>query len=115
MAKDKDYRRLINSVRWLRLRKMVLTLHPTCQRCEAEGRIGIAATEVHHVTPVEYAVTYAEKERLMYNPANLQALCHECHVTTHKEMGRSGKRATARRNEAHARNFAKKYFDATNG
>lgn len=97
MAKDKDYIKLIQTTRWLKLRREILTKHPLCQRCESEGRI-TPATEVHHIRPVEEAVGKAERERRMYDPHNLRALCRPCHVQTHTEMGRSGKDATKRRN-----------------
>lgn len=69
-----------------------------------------AATEVHHVNPVEYGVGNADKQRLMFNPNNLRALCHECHVKVHTEMGRSGKQATKRRNEQQIRTIINKFF-----
>ena len=90
MAKDKDYIKLIHTNRWLRLRRDKLSSQPLCERCKESGRI-TAATEVHHVIPVEDGLTRAEKERLMYDPTNLRALCHDCHVKTHTEMGRCGK------------------------
>ena len=37
MAKDKEYIKLIHTSRWLRLRRDVLSAHPLCQACEAEG------------------------------------------------------------------------------
>lgn len=43
------------------------------------------ATEVHHVRPVEEAFTLAEREQRMYDPHNLLALCHNCHVQAHSE------------------------------
>ncbi len=109
MTKDKDYNRLIHTVRWLKLRKSKLSDHPLCERCEEEGRI-TAATEVHHHVPVEYAITYAEKARLMYDPNNLRALCHNCHVKTHTEMGRSGRDATKRRTAEQVKKIVKKFF-----
>ena len=109
MAKDKDYIKLINTGRWLRLRRDVLTAHPLCQQCEKEGRVE-AATEVHHVRPVEEAVTLSEKRQRMYDPSNLRALCHDCHVKTHTELGRCGKEATKKRNAEQARQAIKKLF-----
>lgn len=98
------------------LRRDTITAHPLCQRCEAEGRIS-PATEVHHRHPVEYGQTYAEKCRLMFDPSNLCALCHDCHVKEHTEMGRSGKAATRRRVDAQVRTFLKDFFGdgATDG
>ena len=109
MAKDADYRRLIHTRRWLELRRRVLTERPLCQRCAEEGFV-TAATEVHHVLPVEEAVTFREKERLMFDRSNLRALCHACHVRTHTEMGRCGRAMTRRRNEARSESFRRRFF-----
>lgn len=109
MAKDKDYQKLIHTGKWLRLRKDILTRYPLCQRCASEGRI-TAATEVHHIRPVEEAITYADKRQRMYDPSNLRALCHDCHVRIHTELGRCGKDATKRRNEKQVAQVVKKFF-----
>lgn len=109
MAKDEEYRRLIHTSRWLRLRRDTLTAHPCCQLCEQRGEIN-AATEVHHVRPVEDGFNAAEKTQRMYDPANLLALCHSCHVQAHVELGRSGKAATAKRNAEHVAAIIGKYF-----
>lgn len=109
MAKDRDYQKLINTSRWLRLRRAVLTAQPLCQRCKDEGRI-TAATEVHHVRPVEEAITYTDKRQRMYDAHNLRALCHDCHVRTHTEAGRSGREATKRRNAEHTAQIIERFF-----
>lgn len=109
MAKDKEYRHLIHTSKWLRLRRDVLTAHPLCQRCEAEGRM-TPATEVHHIHPVEEAFTRWERTQRMYDVHNLQALCHDCHVRTHTELGRSGKDATKKRNAKQIRQVIDKFF-----
>lgn len=100
MAKDEDYRRMIHSERWRALRRQVLNAHPLCERCKAEGYV-TAATEVHHVTPVEDGVSIADKERLMFDPYNLRALCRRCHTLTHTEIGMGGVRLSRRRNGEH--------------
>lgn len=109
MAKDKDYNRMIHTERWLKLRKMKLTDRPLCERCEEEGRIK-AAEEVHHIVPVEDGLGHAEKERLMFSPANLKALCHECHVKTHTERGRSGKKHAKTKAAEQLGRFVKKFL-----
>ena len=109
MAKDKDYIAMIHTTAWLRLRKEVLTATPLCVECQKAGRIE-AATEVHHVRPVEEAITYSDKRQRMYDPHNLQALCHDCHVRIHTQLGRSGKEATRKRNEAQTQEVIKKFF-----
>lgn len=110
MARDEDYRRLIHTSRWLRLRRDVLSAHPLCQDCLERGEL-TPACEVHHVRPVEEAAGYAGKARLMYDPANLRALCHACHVARHVEMGRSGKEATRRRNLQRLEDITNKFFN----
>ena len=82
MAKDKDYRRLIHSNRWIKLRRAKLTACPLCEDCKETGRI-TPATEVHHIKPVEDALNLADKESLMFDIHNLRALCHDCHVAAH--------------------------------
>lgn len=109
MAKDKDYIKLIHASRWLRLRRDVLTAHPLCERCQAEGYI-TPATEVHHRKPVETGVGYDEKRRLMYDSDNLMALCHRCHVEIHTEMSRGSKAATRQRNAEQVAGIVKKFF-----
>ena len=39
---------------------------------------------------VEDAMTQTEMRRLMFDVHNLRSMCHDCHVKTHTEMGRSG-------------------------
>lgn len=109
MAKDKDYIRMIHTGRWLRLRRAKLTSDPVCERCLAEGRI-TPSQEVHHVTPVEDGLTARDKRTLMYDPHNLQALCHDCHVKTHMELGRCGKAHARRRAAEHRERFIKKFL-----
>lgn len=109
MAKDKEYQQLIHTSQWLRLRRAVLTAHPLCERCQAEGMI-TAATEVHHVRPVEEALSKAERRQRMYDPSNLQALCHDCHVRTHTELGRCGKAANRERQAKQVAEVVKKFF-----
>lgn len=114
MAKDKDYIKLIHTSKWVHLRKEILTAHPLCQECEKEGRIE-AATEVHHVRPVEEAVNMADKRQRMYDPHNLQALCHSCHVKIHTAAGRCGREATIKRNREQVAQVINKFFETDEG
>lgn len=109
MAKDKDYKQLIHTGRWLRLRRETLNAQPLCERCYGDGII-TRATELHHRKPVEDGVNRAEKIRLMFDSKNLQPLCHDCHVRTHTELGRSGKEATRKRNAEQTAAAIKKFF-----
>ena len=109
MAKDKDYIRLIHTAKWLRLRRDKLNDTPLCERCEELGRVA-AATEVHHVIPVEDGLTRQEKERLMFDYFNLKALCHECHVKVHTYMGMCGKVQAKNRSKEHLKRFVNKFL-----
>ena len=110
MSKDPTYRKLINSQRWQQLRRATLKAHPLCEDCKAKGFV-TSAHEVHHITPVEYGRADADKARLMFNPANLRALCHHCHVEAHKVLGRSGMAAMRRINQAHVKSFIDSVLD----
>lgn len=110
MAKDKDYIKLIHTARWLRLRHDKLSEHPLCERCQEEDRI-TPATEVHHVRPVEEGLSITDKKSLMFDWYNLRALCHDCHVKTHTEMGRCGKVLAKNRARAQLSAFRKKYIE----
>ena len=109
MARDRDYNKLINCMRWRRLRNERLSRHPLCEQCEKEGRLTYA-TEVHHITPVETGLTLADKERLAYNPSNLIALCHDCHVKAHKALLSYSKSETKRREKERLDDFKRFLF-----
>lgn len=109
MAKDKDYNRLIHEMRWVKLRRAKLTAQPLCEDCLARG-IVTAATEVHHVKPVEDALTAADKEALMFDPHNLRSLCRACHVEAHVALGRGGKAHARRRAAEKLKSFKEKFF-----
>ncbi len=101
--------KLINTTRWRRLRAAVLSEHPLCAVCLREGRTA-AATEVHHITPVEAGVTARRRERLAYDVANLMPLCHGCHVAVHRSAGKNTRQENERRNAARLEAFKTKYI-----
>jgi hypothetical protein len=51
-----------------------------------ERGLMVPAKEVHHKEPVEAQVTVPDMYRMMFNPANLEPLCHDCHVRRHKDL-----------------------------
>ena len=110
MAKDKDYMQLIGTARWLRLRHAKLSKNPECERCLEETGRPVPATEVHHVTHVEQGLTRSDKENLMYDFGNLRSLCHDCHIKTHTEMGRSGKKQAKQKAKRQLDAFCKKFL-----
>jgi len=84
MAKDRNYRRFINSARWQHTRNAYLLDHPLCECCSTEETPVIARC-VHHKTPAETARSVREMETLMFATNNLQALCYDCHKQIHYE------------------------------
>ena len=64
------------TVRWARLRKLVLARDKhICQRC------GMLGNEIDHVTP------WMSDDSRFWNQANLQTLCRKCHSKkTNEEM-----------------------------
>ena len=95
-------------MRWVRLRKARLAADPLCVMCKSNGILRLA-TEVHHITPVEDALTRQDRERLMFDYHNLMPLCHQCHIEVHKAMGRGGKAHAKRVNDARLRDFFRKF------
>lgn len=106
---EKLYRREIQSARWRKTRRAKLSIYPLCERCMSEGRTR-AATEVHHVVPVQDAMDCTSARSLMFDPHNLRALCHECHILTHKEMGRAGRMNNQRRQAARLKEFRRRFL-----
>lgn len=72
--------------RWQTLRKRFILQHPYCQECLKQGKL-VEATDVDHITP------HRGCAKLLFDEANLQSLCHECHSRkTAKEDGGFGNR-----------------------
>lgn len=101
MSRNPKYTKLINSWKWQKLRREQLSRKPLCEVCEQRGRV-VAATEVHHKTPVESVSDFAGMEFLAYDRTNLMSLCHDCHREIHDIMPRrpiQGKRTKKRENK----------------
>lgn len=109
MSKDHNYNRMIQSKEWLKLRRWKLNCNPLCEDCEEQG-ILTSATEVHHITPVESANTVAGMEALMFNPGNLRALCHNCHVKVHAQEKSHTKEAVRERANNATKRFKEKFL-----
>lgn len=110
MSKDVTYNRLIQSRRWLELRRKKINETPLCERCNEIGLI-VPVAEIHHRRPCEEAQTPAEMERLMYDYSNLQSLCHDCHVEVHRAMKSKSKAAVRARKEKANERFVSRYFE----
>ena len=87
---------MLHTQRWQDLRRQTLAAHPQCELCASERRYRLA-TEVHHKVPVLSVADPARRHALMFDPGNLMALCHECHVAVHRSMGKQTKEESARR------------------
>jgi 5-methylcytosine-specific restriction protein A len=85
MSKCSQYKKLINTARWRKLRLLKLQNSPVCEICERNG-ITTPAALVHHITPVEQGVTPTQMEILCYDFDNLQSLCCKCHVQAHIDL-----------------------------
>lgn len=109
MSKDYNYRKMIQSVRWQRLRKEKLKLNPICQDCLEDG-IYTPAQCVHHITPCETARSVRQMEELMFNLGNLRSLCNDCHVITHKRLASHSKDAQRRNTDDRNKRFMEKFF-----
>ena len=102
MSRDKRYQRLLNSKRWLEVKRIVWQrTNGLCERCREEGII-TAGVDCHHIIPVESAKTEQEMERLAYDVNNIRLLCVPCHIKTHQEMQSHTKEKVAE-NKARAR------------
>ena len=110
MSRDKRYQRLLNSPRWLEVKRIVWQrANGRCERCREEGiSAGIydgyttPGVDCHHIVPVESARTEAEMARLCYDPKNCRLLCVPCHIKTHQEM-LSHTKEKVKENKARAR------------
>ena len=65
-------KRMYDTVRWRKARKMFLAAHPLCTFCESQG-IDAAAKVVDHKVP------HNEDPVLFWDEGNWQPLCSPCH------------------------------------
>ena len=112
--KDSRYYRMIQSWQWHELRRQYLTAHPLCEKCLEQG-LYVSATEIHHITPCETALTDADMQRLMFSLTNLQSLCHECHQAEHRRLNSRSRAEIQRRNAARTTRFAERFLDKKDG
>ena len=105
MSRDPRYQRLLNSKRWVEVKRIVWRrAGGLCELCKAEGFI-TPGVDVHHIKPVEQAKTVQEMERLAYNPANCQLLCVACHIKVHQDMRTHTKEKVKENKERARRRF----------
>lgn len=109
MSRNPIYIKLINSVRWRKLRAEKLRANPICEVCEAK-ELSTPATEVHHIQEVESVPTERDMTKLMFNWFNLKSVCHACHVEIHTEAFSHSKEAIQANNKRATERFADKFL-----
>lgn len=107
MSRDKRYQKLLNSKRWMEVKRVVWQrAGGLCERCKREGFI-TAGVDCHHKTPVESANPDDPKamERLAYDVNNIELLCVPCHIKTHQELRSHYAETVKERKELKRRRF----------
>ncbi len=110
MSRSPHYIKLLNSRRWRSLRMATIKRsNGLCEQCLKEGRVS-AATEVHHIRPVESVKDPFVMEQLAYDPSNLSALCHNCHQEAHRLMNKGSKEERKKRTQEDVERFHRLMF-----
>lgn len=109
MHRDENYKKLITSPRWARVRRAKVAMNPLCERCLAKG-ITTVAEEVHHKEPVQNGPNLYGMERLCYDMDNLESLCSDCHVEAHRELDSYSKHYKKKRAKAKTADFVSKFL-----
>lgn len=63
-----------SSSKWTRLSRQIRCERPICEECLNKGGPLKPSQEVHHIVKVQ------SNPNLAFDPANLMALCKECHL-----------------------------------
>ena len=109
MNRTNNYKKLINSRKWTKLRAAKMQSSPQCEICAVAGII-TPGTEVHHITPIDIGANDMERTRLAYDMSNLQTLCHKCHVIAHVELQSKSAKQTQARNKAKRTGFVDQFL-----
>jgi 5-methylcytosine-specific restriction protein A len=87
---DENYKKLINTWRWQKLRRAKLSADPLCEECRKMGR-AVRAEQVHHIVPIESVRSFEAMKALAYDRANLMSVCKECHAKIHAKTDYKGR------------------------
>ena len=113
MGRNKEYRKLINTRKWQKLRLQALSkTNYLCAVC-LRNDITTPATEVHHIAPVETGTNLLHMKQLCYDPNNLLPVCKECHKKEHIKLRSYTKSETQKRNKERANDFASRFLNDT--
>lgn len=103
------YKQLIHSPEWLRLRKRKYSANIWCEDCLKEGR-HTPTEEIHHIVPCNNEKDPIRLKALMYDYNNLAALCHDCHLKRHMEIGRNNAELRKQRQQKESDYFKERFF-----
>ena len=109
IKRSTQYKKLINSQKWAKLRAEKLQNNPLCERCMSSGIIA-PGTEIHHITPIETGANFEQMKLLAYNYSNLITLCHVFHVQVHKDLQSKTAKQTQARNATKAAGFVDQFL-----
>lgn len=109
MNRTSNYKKLINSRKWNKLRAAKMQSNPLCEICSAAGII-TPGIEVHHIKPIDTGANDTERTRLAYDMSNLQTLCHKCHIIAHVELQSKSAKQTQARNKAKRAGFVEMFL-----
>ena len=83
---DAERRKIYNTARWKRIRKLKFLDNPLCEICEKKGII-TPAEDIHHITSFMSTNDPVKRYFLAYDMDNLLSLCKQCHQKVHNERG----------------------------
>lgn len=83
MTQGVTHRRMYDSVRWRKARRMWLAEHPVCAMCARQGRT-TAANTVDHIRP------HDDDYDKFWDMDNWQSLCSTCHNSIKQQQERHG-------------------------
>ncbi|MGL5563177.1 MAG: HNH endonuclease signature motif containing protein [Tannerellaceae bacterium] len=110
MSRDKNYKKLITSPEWRKLRAIKIAQNPVCEACEKLDRT-TPAEEVHHIIPIESTKSVARMTRLAFDINNLQSLCKKCHFDAHFSAKTNKIETTKSYRKADKQSFLKNFLD----
>ncbi|MDE6479257.1 MAG: HNH endonuclease [Muribaculaceae bacterium] len=115
MSRSQHYIKLMNTRKWRALRMATMKRsNGLCEQCLKEGRVS-AATEVHHIRPIESVKDPIVMEQLAYDPGNLAALCRQCHHDAHVLLLKGSKEERKRREKERMERFHEVFLGQSEG
>ena len=76
--RDAERRKIYNTARWKRIRKLKFLDNPLCEICEKRGVV-TPTEEIGHITSFMSTDDPVDRYNLAYDMDNLISLCKKCH------------------------------------